>query len=86
MLFSWLAQKFYNKELSDNSEDFVTLLKNNSHYFNENITIDQVLKLAFNSIKKVFNRKINIDRIEVGIIDKNKEFYKLNRLQIKKMI
>ena len=55
-------------------------------HYTENLTINQVLKLAFNSIKKVFNRKISIDRIEVGIIDKNKEFYKLNKSQIKKMI
>jgi len=57
----------------------------NKHY-NENITLDQAIKLAFNSIKKVFKRKINIECIEVGIIDRNKAFYKLNKSKIQKMI
>ena len=57
----------------------------NKHY-KENMTLDQAIKLALNSIKKVYKIKININCIELGIIEKNKAFYKLSKSKIKKMI
>lgn len=57
----------------------------NKHYI-ENMILNQAIKLALNSVKKVYKRKINIKCIEVGIIDRNKVFYKLSKSKIQKMI
>jgi len=57
----------------------------NKHY-KEKITLNQAIKLAISSIKKNYKRKINIDCIEVGITDKNKGIYKINKSALKKMI
>ncbi len=62
------------------------IMKYLKKHYNENLTLDPAIKLAFNSIKKFYKRKINIDCIEVGIIDRSKGFYKLNKSKIQKMI
>jgi len=62
------------------------ILKYLNKHYNENLTFNQAIKLAIDSIKKNYKRKINIDFFEVGIIDKNIGFYKLNKSAIKKMI
>jgi len=65
------------------NKDIMKYLK--KHY-KENTSLEKSIQLSFNCIKKFFKRKNNIDCIDVGIIDKNKGFYKLSESIIKKMI
>jgi len=62
------------------------ILKYLNKFYSEDLTLDKGIKLAFSSIKKTFKRKINIDGIEVGIINRSKTFYKLSKKEIEKMI
>ncbi|KYK31540.1 MAG: hypothetical protein AYK22_02280 [Thermoplasmatales archaeon SG8-52-3] len=62
------------------------IIKYLNKQYNDNLSLEKSIELSVNCIKKVFKRKINIDCVEVGIIDKNKGFYKLEKSKIKKMI
>lgn len=62
------------------------IMKYLNKQYNDNLSLEKSIELSLDCIKKVFKRKINIDCVEVGIIDKNKGFYKIKKSIIKKMI
>lgn len=55
-------------------------------HYEENLTKEKAIKLAFNSIKKSIKTKFNSNNIEIGIIEGKKPFYKLSRKDIGNII
>lgn len=54
--------------------------------YSEKITKLRAIKLAIDSVKKSIKKKIDIQNFNIGIIEKNKPFFKLNNKEIEKII
>jgi proteasome alpha subunit len=54
--------------------------------YKKNMSLEQAFLLGLNSIKKSTGKKILPEKLEVGIIEKNKSFTKLNQSEIKKYL
>jgi len=66
--------------------------KNNSiskyleKYYKENLTKEKALKFVIQTIKKSIRKKIESNCLEIGIIERNKIYYKLSKKEIQNII
>ncbi|MEK6874134.1 MAG: archaeal proteasome endopeptidase complex subunit alpha [Nanoarchaeota archaeon] len=55
--------------------------------YNENLTIEEGLRLCVNALVKILDKKFNVDRIDVAFIDtKDKHFQKMDRSRIERVL
>jgi len=54
--------------------------------YKQNMNLENILKLALESLKKSTRKKINEHNIEIAIIEKNKPYRKLTEKEIKTII
>ena len=48
------------------------------------MSVEKAIMLGLNAVKKATSKKITPEKLEIGIIEKNKSFKKLNQDEIKK--
>lgn len=51
--------------------------------YKKNMNLQKAILLGLNSIKKSTSKKISHDKLEIGVLEKNKSFNKLNQSEIK---
>ncbi|MCJ7570878.1 MAG: archaeal proteasome endopeptidase complex subunit alpha [Candidatus Thermoplasmatota archaeon] len=52
--------------------------------YKKNMSVEKAIMLGLNAVKKATSKKITPEKLEIGIIEKNKSFKKLNQDEIKK--
>lgn len=62
------------------------VIKYSDQHYKENLTKNKAIKLAIDSIKKSMRKKIDVSSLEIGIIERNKTYYKLLKKEIQKFI
>ena len=55
-------------------------------HYKENLTKEKAIKFVIDSIKKSIRKKIDINSLELGIIERNKIYYKLSKKEIQKFL
>jgi proteasome alpha subunit len=63
------------------NEDVTKYLEKN---YKKNMDLEKAVMLGLNAVKKATSKKITSDKLEIGIIEKNKSFKKLSQDEIKK--
>ncbi|KYK23845.1 hypothetical protein AYK21_06365 [Thermoplasmatales archaeon SG8-52-2] len=61
-----------------------TIIKYFEKTYKKNLTKQKAIKYAIDCIKKSSRKKIDINNLEIGIIEKNKAFYNISIKEIKK--
>jgi len=55
-------------------------------HYKENLTKEKAIKFVIDTIKKSIRKKIDTNSLEIGIIERNKVYYKLSKKEIQKII
>jgi len=55
-------------------------------HYKENLTKEKAIKFGIDSIKKSIRKKIDANSLEIGIIERNKSYYKFTKKEIQKFI
>ena len=63
-----------------------TIMEYFDKHYKDNLTKEKAIKLAVDSIKKSIDKKIEATNLEIGIVEKNKDFYKLSKKELNKII
>jgi len=63
-----------------------TITKYFEKHYKEKLTKEKAIKFAIDSIKKSIKKKIDARNLEIGIIEKDKAYYKLSEKEIGKII
>jgi proteasome alpha subunit len=76
---------FEYKAICEGQNDDVIMQYFNKHY-KDDFRLDKAIKLGTDSIKKSIDKKFEATDLEIGIIEKNTDFYKLSKKEIDKII
>jgi len=76
---------FEYKAICEGKNNYIVSKYIENHY-KENLTRNIAIKFAIDSIKKSIRKKIDINNLEIGIIEKNKTYYKLSKKEIQNIL